>query len=261
MASSSPFSSSTDSPFIRRATTKAASWAGVASPARTSSMAARAVCSSSLTPATRVVEDRGPAAELGELTHAAAQADRRRWRMIRRRSRSVEPPHTPCFSRRCSACSRQAVRTPQAAADRLRALRLLVGLRVEDGRVQPLAGPQLPPVDFLYRHGSPPKRRIKKRYGSPHVLAVRMTMAGRRSPNRRSRHGPDQTLLWRIDELRPPAGKGRSHRSAAGIRGQLRHRHARRPAGPRCRRGSAGGWRPSLCRSSAVQRMGSAGMP
>jgi hypothetical protein len=40
-------------------------------------------------------------------------AVRRRWRMIRRRSRSVVPPHTPTFSRLASACSRHATRTSQ----------------------------------------------------------------------------------------------------------------------------------------------------
>ena len=39
------------------------------------------------------------------------QAVRRRWRIIRRRSRSVAPPQMPSFSRTASACSRQASRT------------------------------------------------------------------------------------------------------------------------------------------------------
>ena len=42
---------------------------------------------------------------------ADGQALRRRWRMMRRRSRSVAPPHTPAFSREARACSRQATRT------------------------------------------------------------------------------------------------------------------------------------------------------
>jgi len=40
-----------------------------------------------------------------------AQAERRRWRSTRRRSRSVRPPHTPCFSRVVRANSRQGLRT------------------------------------------------------------------------------------------------------------------------------------------------------
>ena len=42
---------------------------------------------------------------------AGAQADLRRWRTMRRRSRSVAPPQTPSRSRLANACSRQAWRT------------------------------------------------------------------------------------------------------------------------------------------------------
>src|SRR4029450_2048550 len=45
-----------------------------------------------------------------------------------------------------------------ASAHRLPALRLVVGLGVEDPGVETPTRPQLPPVDFLYRHGSPPRR-------------------------------------------------------------------------------------------------------
>ncbi len=43
------------------------------------------------------------------------QADLRRWRTIRRRSRSVVPPQMPSRSRWASACSRHACRTGQTA--------------------------------------------------------------------------------------------------------------------------------------------------
>ncbi len=69
MASSIPFSSATASPFIRRATTNAPSWAGVASPARISSMAARAASALRSRPETSWLEDRRPAAVIGQVPH------------------------------------------------------------------------------------------------------------------------------------------------------------------------------------------------
>ena len=51
----------------------------------------------------------------GKLAKGARYAERRLWRMMRRRSRSVAPPQTPAFSRDANACSRQATRTPQPA--------------------------------------------------------------------------------------------------------------------------------------------------
>ena len=158
MASSIPFSSSTVSPFMRRATTKAPSWAGRGLAGQDLVHGRAGGVGGQVLAGDEVAEDRGPAAEVRQrLPWRAAQAERRRWRMIRRRSRSVQPPQTPCFSRRCSACSRQADADAARAADRLCAVRLLVGLGVEDPGVQPPARPQLPPVDVLYRHGSPPK--------------------------------------------------------------------------------------------------------
>src|SRR5206468_12610554 len=62
-------------------------------------------------------KDAGPTAQLSEGHRAERkrQAVRRRWRMMRRRSRSVAPPHTPSFSRDAKACSRHAWRTEQTA--------------------------------------------------------------------------------------------------------------------------------------------------
>jgi hypothetical protein len=51
----------------------------------------------------------------GELVTETRQADLRCWRTIRRRSRSVSPPHTPSRSRAASEYSRHAWRTEHDA--------------------------------------------------------------------------------------------------------------------------------------------------
>ena len=53
--------------------------------------------------------------EEGVVPTRSAQADLRRWRTIRRRSRSVVPPQIPSRSRWARACSRHAWRTGQTA--------------------------------------------------------------------------------------------------------------------------------------------------
>ena len=54
-----------------------------------------------------------PVRHRGRRPGRTAQADLRRWRMIRRRSRSVVPPQTPSRSRAARACSRHAWRCPR----------------------------------------------------------------------------------------------------------------------------------------------------
>ena len=138
-ASSIPDSSSAVSPLARSATAKAMIWAGVASPARITPIAvvastvvrswrsinrdrtpgqppsdarsarSRAAISASVTSVTDPESRRRNVAQ----TLVDCQAGRRRCRTMRRRSRSVAPPHTPAFSLFMSACSRQATRTPQ----------------------------------------------------------------------------------------------------------------------------------------------------
>ena len=89
------------------------------------------------------------------------QALRRRWRMMRRRSRSVAPPHTPAFSREASACSRHAALTRTPVAHRLRDGCVVVVVGVEDARVEAPAGPQLPPFDVTERHvRNPPSKSV-----------------------------------------------------------------------------------------------------
>ena len=51
----------------------------------------------------------------GEPEKRTRQADLRCWRTIRRRSRSVSPPHTPSRSRAASEYSRHARRTEHDA--------------------------------------------------------------------------------------------------------------------------------------------------
>ena len=76
----------------------------------------------------------------------AGQAERRRWRRTRRRSRSVSPPQTPCFSRTASACSRHASRTGHCAQIALAGGRVLLLGGVEDLRVDAAARGLLAPA-------------------------------------------------------------------------------------------------------------------
>ena len=66
MASTMPPSSATVSPFIRRATMKAAIWAGLAAPSRISVIVTRAVSASRSPPSKRVPRIDGPPAVRGE---------------------------------------------------------------------------------------------------------------------------------------------------------------------------------------------------
>ena len=88
--------------------------------------------------------------------------------MIRRRSRSVAPPHTPAFSRELRACSRHAARTPHPAQTVFRGQGIVVVIRVEDAGVQPTASPQLAPFDVTQRHvGIPHPTRLVSRTIEP----------------------------------------------------------------------------------------------
>src|SRR5439155_25569801 len=66
-------------------------------------------------PPDELAQHRGPqrAVHAASLQSGVAQAVLRRWRSTLRRSRSVSPPHTPCFSRVERANSRQGWRTGQ----------------------------------------------------------------------------------------------------------------------------------------------------
>ncbi len=109
MASTIPTSSGTVSPFMRRATMKAAICAGLAAPSRISAMLAWADVTIEVPPSMQGAEHDGPAAVRGNRSPppASSGSARRRWRRMRRRSFSVAPPHTPSFSRPWSANSRQ----------------------------------------------------------------------------------------------------------------------------------------------------------
>ena len=114
-ASSRPLSSSGDSPLARRATTKPMSWAAVASPDRMVAIAARACDAGRSRPSTSSVKSAGQPPKSSSAFIESGYAVRRRWRIIRRRSRSVAPPQIPDFSLACKACSRQAIRTSHPA--------------------------------------------------------------------------------------------------------------------------------------------------
>ena len=112
-ASSRPDSSSTLSPFARRATTKRDQLGGrrVAGQDRRHRRArlvggrggdGRAAASAARA-SRRVRRSMDMPANLVPAADPSDQAVRRRWRSIRRRSRSVAPPHTPTFSRLANA--------------------------------------------------------------------------------------------------------------------------------------------------------------
>ena len=132
MAPTSPVISSTVSPLHRIPKMNAAIWAGVALPSRMSAMAARASCWARWPPDTRRARTAGhpparrasgpgpstsrpsrkplpePGGSCGPGPPGPLRPIDRRRRMIRRRSRSVAPPHTPSFSREVRAHSRHA---------------------------------------------------------------------------------------------------------------------------------------------------------
>ena len=140
MAPSSPVISSTVSPFMRRATQKAAIWADVARPSRISVIAAAAeaagrstrrlrapstagqpprsakLMAENVPPATARCVPTPARARTPEATRAQAAAVLRRWRRMRRRSFSVAPPQTPSCSRLFSAYSRHGWRTAHCRA-------------------------------------------------------------------------------------------------------------------------------------------------
>ena len=170
MASSRPLSSSIDSPFMRRATANAPSWADVASPARISSMAARAVAASRSLPDTSRLRTAGQPPRStsrligGRSGRAPALADDPASLPLGRATPHALflPTGQGVLQAGCSYATR--------SANRFCAVCLLIGVWVEDRRVEPPASSELPPVDFLYRHVSPPKKAIKRGTGSPHAF-------------------------------------------------------------------------------------------
>ena len=75
------------------------------------------------------------------------QAERRRWRTSRRRSRAVYPPHTPIFSRDDDRLLEAGLPHAALRADGLGLLaRILVVLGMEDLRVRALAAADFPPA-------------------------------------------------------------------------------------------------------------------
>src|SRR5262249_34826122 len=143
----------------RSATANAPSWAGVASPARISSMAARAVSWSRSVPETSRLRTAGQPPRstspviAGRSGRAPALADDPASLPLGPASPHalVLPTGQGVLQAGCSHAAR--------SANRLRAVCLLVGVWVEDRRVESPASSELPPVDFFYRHVSPPKKR------------------------------------------------------------------------------------------------------
>ncbi len=114
-ASSNPLSSSGVSPLARSATTNPINCAAVASPDRIVAIASRACEAGRSRPSTSSVRSAGHPPRSSKALICSGYAVRRRWRIIRRRSRSVAPPQIPDFSRACRACSRHAMRTSHPA--------------------------------------------------------------------------------------------------------------------------------------------------
>ncbi len=166
---------------------------------------------------------------VGDDYAADAAPVRRRWRMIRRRSRSVAPPQTPCFSRMVSACSKHATRTWHPAQTSL-----------ASRASSPSSGKNIP--------GSSPRHAPKSRHtmafaGTTHSPVMRSEAFPPRS--RKSRRGSPNLARGNFHHghARNSCSLGRSAAQALLRAGDRRATRRQSPAAGRSLRCNWGGQR------------------